>query len=792
VLLTRHAATRGPFSRRREGICSAPRTGLLLNPDQGIYRRRCGTKGGARHERVRVSKYVVLRANAVALLVLIGLLVLAGGATWEMSEAAHRAAAWTQHTGQVINTIKELDLAARRAESGQRGFLLTGDEDYLRPYQAALGRVSLLQGELQHLTADNPAQQERLRALAPILQRKLEELAQSIQLRRTEGLDKALAIVRSDVGRELMQEIEVILTAMTEEEEQLLRVRIEASDRRGEWVGITALTGTLLGVIAVAWAIRLLNRSWNRSYASEAEQRVLAQQLRTTLDSLSQGIGVFAPDRTLVNWNECFQQLLHLPKPLLRVGTPYNAFVEHTTVDGQPLLESDEELRYGPPPGMDAITYERSRPNGHILEARRTATPDGGFVLTISDLTKRAQAEAVLRESQKMQAIGQLTGGIAHDFNNLLTVVLGNLEVGRSRLPQDSPVQRLIERASWAAQRGAALTAQLLAFARRQPLAPVPIDLTETVPDLIPLLRRTLGEHIEIRYVETSGLWPAMADAAQLEAALLNLALNARDAMPGGGRLTIELGNRVLDEAYARAHAEVRPGDYAMLAVSDTGHGMTPETLARVFEPFFTTKPDGKGTGLGLAMVFGFVKQSGGHIKIYSEPGEGTTVRIYLPRAVDGGAGSTRAVAPISLPRGSATILIVEDETAVREITSTMLTELGYRVMEASDGEEALRLFGAHRSTIDLLLTDVVLPGPIRGREIAEQITAMRPAVRVLFMSGYTENSIVHHGRLDDGVKLLGKPFTRDQLARAVADVLTDHEAKKPASESAGEMPGSV
>jgi CheY-like chemotaxis protein len=304
-------------------------------------------------------------------------------------------------------------------------------------------------------------------------------------------------------------------------------------------------------------------------------------------------------------------------------------------------------------------------------------------------------------------------------------------------------------------------------------LAPTPVNLAATMPDLIPLLRRTLGEHIDVRYVETAGLWPAMADPAQLESALLNLALNARDAMPEGGRLTIELGNRVLDEVYARGHAEVAPGDYAMLAVSDTGHGMAPEVVARAFEPFFTTKPDGKGTGLGLAMVFGFVKQSGGHVKIYSEPGEGTTVRLYLPRAVgDAAAAGQRSRAPIALPRGSAAVLVVEDEATVREIAVAILRDLGYRVLEAADGEDGLHVFGAHAAEIDLLLTDVVLPGKIRGREMAERITAIRPEVRVLFMSGYTENSIVHQGRLDDGVQMIGKPFKREDLARKIAEVL--------------------
>jgi signal transduction histidine kinase len=470
----------------------------------------------------------------------------------------------------------------------------------------------------------------------------------------------------------------------------------------------------------------------------------------------------------LLFWNECFHVLLGIPESAPEAGLPYAAIVERTNGG---LLEREDQIRHGPAGGAP-VTYERTRQDGTELEIWRTATADGGFVLTISDMTKRSQAAAVLRESQKMQAIGQLTGGIAHDFNNLLTIVLGNLETIRARSSGDDAQLVRIERAIWAAQRGALLTSQLLAFARRQPLSPAAIDLAATMPDLIPLLRRTLGEHIEVRYVETAGLWPAMADPAQLESAVLNLALNARDAMQGGGRLTIELGNKVLDEAYASQHAEVTAGDYTMVAVSDTGAGMTPDVMARAFEPFFTTKHDAKGSGLGLPMVFGFVKQSGGHVKIYSEPGEGTTVRIYLPRAVAATPAPRKGQPPVELPRGSATILVVEDEPGVREIAVAILQDLGYQVFEAADGTQALKIFGEHSAEIDLLLTDVVLPGKVRGRELADRVVAFRPEVKVLFMSGYTENSIVHHGRLDDGVRFLAKPFKREQLAQKVAEAL--------------------
>ncbi|MEL6063523.1 CHASE3 domain-containing protein [Methylobacterium sp. DCY52] len=718
-------------------------------------------------------KRIVARANLLVFGVLLAILALVGIVTWERLNASREAREWSQHSYRVLGTMKDLAIALRDAETGQRGYVITGKDDYLAPYDSARDRLGVLQGELQKLTADNPAQQERLRALAPVIQHKLEELAQTVQLRRDVGVEAAGRLVNTDVGRGYMKEAETSLAAMLADEEALLARRLGENDARAAWVRWTTLGGSLLAVLALLWAARLLNQAWSRSYRTEAEQRTLALRLSTTLDSLSQGVAVFGPDRALTNWNECFQVLLDLRRAMIRPGTSYAALAEHTAETGRPVLETWDQVSHGGTGPREAVVYERSRADGHHLELRRTPMPDGGFVLTISDMTKRAQAEGVLREAQKMQAIGQLTGGIAHDFNNLLQVILGNLEFVRAKLDGDAKLQTRIERAAWAAQRGATLTGQLLAFARKQPLAPAAIDLAATMPDLVPLLRRTLGEHIEVRYVESAGLWPAMADPAQLESAVLNLALNARDAMPGGGRLTIELGNKVLDREYARHHAEVVPGDYAMVAVSDTGHGMTPEVAARVFEPFFTTKPDGKGTGLGLAMVFGFVKQSGGHVKIYSEPGHGTTVKIYLPRAIGQlAAVGGRTAAPVELPRGSATILVVEDEAAVREIACAILADLGYRVLDAADGEEALRVFGANAAAVDLLLTDVVLPGKVRGRELSERVQAVRPEVRVLFMSGYTENSIVHHGRLDDGVHLIGKPFKREQLALKVAEVI--------------------
>ena len=723
-----------------------------------------------------MSKATIARANTLALVAIAALVAMLGLVTYQRFHALQAARGWVQHTYQALATIKDLDIALRGAESGERGYVLTGEPTYLAPYQSALARVSLIQGDLQRLTADNPAQQEHIRALAPLLQRKLEAMAQTVELRRSIGLDAALATFQSGSGQQLMNDIDAALSVMSADEEHLLGKRLAAEKHSAALTRWLTLLSTAASLLLLAWATRMLNRARVDAEHSTAEQRTLATRLKTSLDSLSQGVGVFGADNRLVHWNDCFQILLELPKPMVREGTPYAAFVEQMAAQaGAPFLETEEQLLHGPHGRTHGgpVVYERAlAPDAHVLEIRRTPTPENGFVLTISDMTRRAEADAVLREAQKMQAVGQLTGGIAHDFNNLLTVILGNLEFVSAKLRGDDALLSRIQRAEWAAQRGATLTKQLLAFARKQPLEPKPVNLSQVLPEIGGLLQRTLGETIEVRVVDAAGLWNCMTDTAQLESVVLNLALNARDAMPGGGRLTVEVANKVLDEEYARAHAEVTAGDYVMLAVSDTGQGMTPDVAAHAFEPFFTTKSDGKGTGLGLAMVYGFVKQSGGHIKLYTEPGEGTTMRMYLPRVVGAATTAQQPEAPLEIPHGQATILVVEDEAQVREITAAILRELGYRVLEAEDSETALRVFGAHAAEIDLLLVDVVLPGDLRGRDVAEQIAAIRPKTRILYMSGYTANAIVHQGRLDDGVHLINKPFSRDQLARKVAQVL--------------------
>ena len=395
-----------------------------------------------------------------------------------------------------------------------------------------------------------------------------------------------------------------------------------------------------------------------------------------------------------------------------------------------------------------------------------------GFAKVTRDMTQQRAMQEQLHQSQKMEAIGHLTGGVAHDFNNLLTVILGNLDALWRQIPADNGrLRRAVDQASRGAQRAATLTQQLLAFARRQPLSPKPTDINRLVADMSDLLRHTLGENIAIETVLGGGLWRVDVDPHQLESALLNLAVNARDAMPNGGKLTIETANAHLDESYTGHFAEIAPGQYALLCVSDTGTGMRKDVMDRAFDPFYTTKPIGHGTGLGLSQVYGFVKQSGGHIKLYSELGQGTTVKIYLPRLLDV-THSEEPQRPLIVPQGQIgeTILVVEDDDDVRAYSTETLRELGFTVLEASSAVLALRILQT-RSEIQLLFTDVGLPGT-NGRQLADDALSLRPDLKILFTSGYARNAIVHQGRLDHGVQLLTKPFTRAQLATRIREVL--------------------
>jgi PAS domain S-box-containing protein len=410
-----------------------------------------------------------------------------------------------------------------------------------------------------------------------------------------------------------------------------------------------------------------------------------------------------------------------------------------------------------------------------------------GYAKVTRDITERLEAQRRLKEtqeqlsaSQKMEAIGQLSGGIAHDFNNLLMIVIGNLETAlrsASDLGGTRPnLERSLKNAMRGAQRASALTSRLLAFSRRQALDPKPLDVNRYLTGVADFLQRSLGEMVDVEVVGSVGSWKIEADPNQLEATLLNLAINARDAMPNGGKLTIETTNVFADEGYCRTNPEVTPGQYVLICVSDSGSGMPPDVVARAFEPFFTTKDVGQGTGLGLSQVYGFVKQSGGHVKIYSEPGHGTTVKIYLPRYTRD-AESAEETGDELLGEGQEgeVILVVEDDPDLRAYLSEVLAGLGYQVTVAPNAQAALPILEQPARRIDLLLTDIVMPG-MNGRDLARRAAELRPGLRVLYMTGYSRNAVVHHGRLDEGVELLQKPVTQTQLAARIRDMLDERD----------------
>ncbi|HEX8822077.1 MAG TPA: response regulator [Archangium sp.] len=411
----------------------------------------------------------------------------------------------------------------------------------------------------------------------------------------------------------------------------------------------------------------------------------------------------------------------------------------------------------------------------HYQEHLETLVRERTRALEESEAERR-KTEMQLRQSQKMEAVGKLTGGVAHDFNNLLQVIAGNLQLLQRDVVGNERAMSRLQTATRAVDRGAKLASQLLSFARRQPLQPVVVNASKLVRGMDDLLRRTLGEEVELVTSTAKELWNTALDPNQFENVIINLAVNARDAMNSMGKLTIEIGNAVLDERYCRQHPEVLPGQYVLLAVSDTGSGMTPEVMERAFEPFFTTKPEGRGTGLGLSMVYGFVKQTGGHLKLYSELGHGTTIKLYLPRAVEAESVDAKVDAgPIE--GGTETILVVEDDAEVRTTVVEMVSELGYRVLKAVDAASALVVLQSG-IPIDLLFTDVVMPGPVRSPELARQAKELSPDIEVLFTSGYTENAIVHGGRLDAGVQLLSKPYSREELARKLRQLLNGRQQR--------------
>jgi signal transduction histidine kinase/ActR/RegA family two-component response regulator len=682
---------------------------------------------------------------------------------------ARQARADTLLDFQAIRAVNAVDEAIQDAERGQRGFLITGRDDYLAPYERAKERLPRLMQDLQAATAGNPDQQPRILQLQADITTKMNELASTIVAMRGPGYAAAKAIVGTDVGRLAMEAISADLAVIVDAENARLNARLERAAAADERLITTFIIGSLVSVVSLLLGAALLVSTVRRATVSE-------RVLKATIDSVREGVAAFDSRGRLRASNAPFAAAVGLADGDMAVGAPFPA----DRLPDAGLAERLRELAATSRSGGRPALSEFAAPDGKQVEVFHNPAEDGGYVVTLLDVTERHRTEAALRQAQTLETVGRMTGGVAHDFNNLLTVIIGGLGLLRGIVGREARALERIDMMTTAAERAARLIRQLLAFARRQPLHPQTVNLAPVVQEALPLLRRAVGEFVIVECAVGAGLWNTTADPSEFQAAMLNLAINSHDAMPDGGKLTIELANATLDEAYASQHAEDNPGQYVLFAITDTGAGMDAATMAQALDPFFTTKPPGEGTGLGLPQVYGLVKQLGGHLKIYSEPGQGTTVKLYLPRSL------AQEIAPsLTPPRaamtGRETVLLVDDDHIVRATVGEMLVELGYTVIEAAGGEEALALL-RRGDKVDLLFTDVVMPGPLSGHRLADEAKKLYPGLRVLFTSGYTENAIVHHGQLDPGVELLSKPYTREQLGVRLRRVLDRRPEIPPAA----------
>jgi signal transduction histidine kinase/CheY-like chemotaxis protein len=660
--------------------------------------------------------------------------------------------------------------ALTEADASQRGFLLTEQRSALDRYWGARTRLDTAIAALDALSQRTPWMRDDTLTLEGAARDRVGAMERAITLMRAGNHDAALRIVAGG-GDEAIMATAMAGTARIVAHANAIRDdRMALLRARERHAAAAILIVTALGLLLLGMAALVLLAGHGRLARSEAALRLQSDRLAATIAHLRDGVAVFDARDRLLLWNPNFFAATGLPDSLALTGTPFARFAEATSGwPDAPLAASRPE---SPPRAVQIAIGTRT------IELWRAAMPDGGQMLAATDATQRVNADASARQASKMEALGQLTGGVAHDFNNLLQVVSSNLEMIRPALAAEpdrngSGPAALLTAALAGVERAARLTRHLLAFARRQPLAPATIDPLDLLRGMEDMLRRTLGETIAIEVVVDPAVWPIRADPPQLENAILNLAINARDAMPRGGRLRLSARNTRLDTDMPEGHADVASGEYVRIDVSDSGHGMAAETLARAMEPFFTTKPDGQGTGLGLSMVFGFARQSGGNLAIESIPGRGTTASLLIPRS---SAPPESAVArPDSGERPyqarGELVLAVEDDEAVRAAAVDALASLGYRVVEAADAAAALALLqGGLRP--DILFSDVVMPGPITARALADEARALYPGMAILFTSGYAHRDQSGAGVSDGPFTLLSKPWRINDLGRELREAL--------------------
>jgi signal transduction histidine kinase/CheY-like chemotaxis protein/CHASE3 domain sensor protein len=732
----------------------------------------------------------------------LAILLVIGAASIGLDLKSQPDTVWVDRALSVLAKISDMRPLLRRAESAARGYAITGDPEFAGEYRETSARILPALDALIDAVTDNPGEKQLIEDTKALVARQIAVNGELIRLRDAGDTAGISALVKQEDRAETAA-IASNLEKAVAEERRLLAARRAESEVIGRILLAIDLAGVAL-ILILATALTVSSRRSRRELqdslnatqatnealeaavaertehlvAAHAEIRHSAAVMQSTFHSMAEAVLVIDTRGTVVLSNPAAKKMLRyrpgMTVELLRsLSTVFHA-------DGvTPLLVADmpasRALRGEEFDSIEILVRPVSgnAPVHLVISGRPLRDASGaisGAALVYHDATASRETEHKLLQSQKLDAIGKLTGGVAHDFNNMLTVITGTTETLVAALKDRPALQKTAELIDQAAERCSELIQHLLAFARRQPLRPRNVDINGTVLDIAKLLRPTLGEQIEVNSILEQEVAAAHIDASQLANSLLNMAINARDAMPNGGKLLLETRNVVLDEAYAQGNPEVRPGPYVMLAVSDTGAGMSQDVLDKVFEPFFTTKEVGKGTGLGLSMVYGFVKQSGGHIRIYSEVGHGTTIKLYLPPAH--GQAEPAPAPAAALAHGNERILVVEDDALVRNFVTAQLQSLGYRTVAAANGPAAIAII-ADGPPFDLLFTDVIMPGGMTGRQLADEVTKRRPGIKVLYTSGYTDNAIVHQGRLDPGVLLLTKPYRKSQLASTIRRALT-------------------
>jgi PAS domain S-box-containing protein len=741
----------------RQHLEGETRVVALPSLDQAAFRRRLGA--------VVAVPVIALITLALAFLALLSYL-----------QASTR---WVSHSDEVLLQAARLERLLIDRETGLRGYFITGSPAVLDPYQQAQRALGPTFDALGQLIADNHAQVQRLAELRRMADQ-WDAAAQPLIDSRGSSVDPPPDLhVDGQRQMEAMRESLAVFLA-TEADLRDQRRRNAASAAAIVISGSMLLSIGMGGLLAIVtprqlrWLAQIYGRAIADTQAQTADLAAMRRYNELLLNSIGEGICGLDQHGRITFVNPAAARMTGW-EPAELLGQLMHDRLHHSYANGAPYPPDRSPILATLRDGIahQVATEVFWRKDGTPLPVEYTSGPIAehgtiaGAVVAFRDISERLRLESQLLQSQKLESIGRLSGGIAHDFNNLLTTIIGCAELASDSLPFDHPARQDLQTIQSATERATALTRQLLTFARKQVIAVQSLDLNELLDDIDRLLRRLIGADISLVAHPAPDLWPISADRNQLEQVLLNLALNARDAMPDGGKLTIETANVELDAVYAQQHLNAKSGSYVMLAVSDTGLGMPPEVQARIFEPFFTTKESSQGTGLGLATSYGIVQRHGGAIWVYSEVGHGTTFKVYLPRALPAPPAPDTTSATDAPPWGVETILLVEDEELVRQLAARILRDHGYIVLEASTGDAALRLGQAHTGQIDLLLADIVLP-EIGGAELADRLAAVRPDIKILFVSGYPEQALIHQGRLALSATILHKPFVAAALLRAV------------------------